>query len=437
MLASYTKLVQKILDCAKEHAKNLNSNFVGTEDVLYSICHIKEGVANNILLDYGIKLENINKYFNTSTSQESLEEIFFSPKLDDVLDKAKQIANELNIKQIGSELLLFSIVKQDNNLATNILKKEMDDFQGFFSSLSKTISTLEESNEDGSYINQFGRNLNELAMTGKIENVIKYAKHGFAEHRILDDIDTFNKDCIAWLNRTANAEEHGTTKKVPAEVFEVEKDHLIPVPAYSFAKPSDDNITYHVRKDNTVLYKSNRYRVPVGTYSKGKLVYVILQDEMISIIDADTGVLYAQHPLCTGKGELIGDSSRKYRDKSKSILELEASTIELFKDSEGIRNYLDVIHVEKRRYYRDQLGVIRSLFTEWDSDLINKALKYCLEHKLYSAGELSSAVSYMASLELENKDISIPDKNTQLPAKYMGNGPQIRSLSEYEEAMGR
>ena len=272
---------------------------------------------------------------------------------------------------------------------------------------------------------------------GKIENVIKYAKHGFAEHRVFDDIDTFNKDCIAWLNRTANAEEHGTTKKVPAEVFEAEKEHLIPVPVYSFAKPSADNITYHVRKDNTVLYKSNRYRVPVGTYSKGKLVYVVLQDETISIIDADTGVLYAQHPLCTGKGELIGDSSRKYRDKSKSILELEESTIELFKDSELIRNFLNVIHIEKRRYYRDQLGVIRSLFTEWDSDLINKALTYCLEHELYSAGELSSAVSYMASLELENKDISIPDKNTQLPAKYIGNGPQIRSLSEYEEAMRR
>lgn len=45
---------------------------------------------------------------------------------------------------------------------------------------------------------------------GKIEAVIKYAKHGFAEHRILDDIDDFNRDCIAWLERTGNADEHGT-----------------------------------------------------------------------------------------------------------------------------------------------------------------------------------------------------------------------------------
>lgn len=27
---------------------------------------------------------------------------------------------------------------------------------------------------------------------GKVENVVKYAKHGFAEHRILRDIDRFS-----------------------------------------------------------------------------------------------------------------------------------------------------------------------------------------------------------------------------------------------------
>ena len=73
---------------------------------------------------------------------------------------------------------------------------------------------------------------------GRIEAVIKYAKHGYAEHRVLDDIDDFNCDCIAWLERTGNAEEHGTTKKIPAEVFAIEKEYLIPVSEYSFAKPA-------------------------------------------------------------------------------------------------------------------------------------------------------------------------------------------------------
>lgn len=59
--------------------------------------------------------------------------------------------------------------------------------------------------------------------------------------------------CKKCLQKTA--EEHGTTKKIPAEVFAIEKDYLIPVSEYSFAKPSDDSISYQVRKDNVVLYK--------------------------------------------------------------------------------------------------------------------------------------------------------------------------------------
>ena len=48
---------------------------------------------------------------------------------------------------------------------------------------------------------------------GRIENVVKYLKHGFAEHRIFKDTDNFNEDCIAWLERTGNAKIHETTKR--------------------------------------------------------------------------------------------------------------------------------------------------------------------------------------------------------------------------------
>ena len=274
---------------------------------------------------------------------------------------------------------------------------------------------------------------------GRIEAVIKYAKHGYAEHRILDDIDEFNRGCISWLERTGNAEEHGTTKKIPAEVFAVEKEHLIPVSEYSFAKPADDSITYQVRKDNVVLYKSNRYRVPKGTYKKGAniRVFMVVEGEYVSIVDAETGVLYAKHLLSTGKGELVGESSRAGREKGKTILELEACVRSLLGDCGGKTDpYLSRIHRDKRRYYRDQLGVIRNLFDEWDSVLVQKALVYCTEQELYSAGELSSATAYMSLLE-EEKQNTEGKRAVRLPKKYRGGSPQIRDLSIYEEAMER
>ena len=272
---------------------------------------------------------------------------------------------------------------------------------------------------------------------GRIEAVIKYAKHGFAEHRTLGEIEDFNRDCIAWLERTGNAEEHGTTKKIPAEVFAIEKEYLIPVSEYNFVKPTESSITYQVRKDNLVLYKSNRYRVPKGTYKPGKRVYMIVEGDMVSIVDSETGVLYAKHTLCNGKGELIGDSSRSGRDKSKTILELEAIVKSLLGECEGKTDpFLSRIHREKTRYYRDQLGVIRNLFDEWDAGLIQKALAYCTEQELYSAGELSSATVYMSLLE-EEKQKKANERVVRLPEKYRGGSPPVRDLGIYEEAMER
>ena len=265
---------------------------------------------------------------------------------------------------------------------------------------------------------------------GRIEAVIKYAKNGFAKHRIFVDDDSFNKECIVWLERT------GTTKKIPAEVFAIEEEHLIPVSEYSFSKPSDPSITYSVRKDNVVLYKSNRYRVPLGTYKKGKQVHVIREAGDILIIDAVTGVLYARHPFCRGKGELIGESSRAHRDKSKTILEQEETVKKLFDHCDGIDGFLSAIHKEKRRYYRDQLGVIRYLFTEWDAELIKQALVYCIDHELYSAGDLKSACCYLSSVEHE-KEHAASRGSVPLPEKYRGGSPPIRDLREYERAMER
>ena len=266
---------------------------------------------------------------------------------------------------------------------------------------------------------------------GRIERVVGYFKNSYAKHRKLDTIEGFNEDFIAWLERTGNAKEHGTTKKIPAEVFAIEKEHLIPVSEYSFVKPSQTRIPYQVRKDNTVLYKSNRYRVPIGTYKKGAKVYLTHDGDDLLITDTESGVLYARHPFCHGKGELIGESFRKNRDKSKTLLELEASVLELFDNKEDAGKFLERIHAEKARYYRDQLGVITSLFTEWKPDIMGKALSYCIEHELISASELSSAAAYVASLETER---NWPAPAPQIPEKYRGTGPEVRDLGEYERA---
>lgn len=307
------------------------------------------------------------------------------------------------------------------------------------------ILAVSENNGDIIYTDGFQNFLNEMKFNvflchgydpeskGRVENVVKYVKHGFAKHRVVRDINTFNEDCISWLKRTGNAELHGTTKKIPAEVFAIEKEYLQPVPTYSFTAATNNNITYQVRKDNIVLYKGNRYRVPKGTYSPGKCVFMVIdEEENISITDAITGEIYVVHPLCFSKGKLIGSKNRS-TEKSEKITELENKLFILFDDHSLLAPFLNRIHSEKARYYRDQLNVIKKLFDEWKLDLIIKGLEYCTNRELYSAGDLKSSIIY---LNESNKDKSVSKiSESMLPSKYRGGNPEVRDLSEYENAM--
>ena len=276
---------------------------------------------------------------------------------------------------------------------------------------------------------------NDPESKGPVENVVKFAKHGFAEHRIFTDIESFNDDCIAWLRRTANHDMHGTTRQRPDEVFALEKEYLVPVSEYSFTAADEDSIDYPVRKDNIVLYQGNRYRVPVGTYHQGVRVYMTINEETdeVSVTDTVTGEVYATHPLCHEKGKLVGRSERSERDKSKTVTEQEEALKELFDNDELVGPFLDHIHQEKPRYYRDQLGVIKKLFEEWNREDILKGLKYCSEKELYSANELKSSIIYLTQEKIDN--VKVKKDSTALPDKYRGDKPDIRSLSAYEDAM--
>ena len=270
---------------------------------------------------------------------------------------------------------------------------------------------------------------------GRIESVIKYAKYGFAEHRIFYDVNSFNEDCLAWLERTGNRKVHETIKKIPAEVFALEKEYLKPVSEYSFVKPVNESIAHLVRKDNVVLYKSNRYRVPKGTYSKGKKVYIIPDGDTISIVDVLTSEIYATYPLNTGKGELIGPSSRSSRDMSQSLNDLETSVRDIF-NSELVYGFLTQIHKHKTRYYRDQLLEIKKLSKNWDEDTIVQAVDYCYERELFSVAELKSAIYYLSKFKEDSTKVSSAGVVT-LPEKYRGGAPPIRELNIYETVMER
>lgn len=262
---------------------------------------------------------------------------------------------------------------------------------------------------------------------GKVESVVKYVKGNFLPNRFFMDIDILNCSFAHWLTRTGNAKVHGTTKKVPAEVFELERAHLRPILTAMEIAP-DISIFRKVRKDNTILFESNRYSVPLGTYNKEKEVSIEVTDGRLIISQIFGDYVIAEHPICSGKGKLIKNNNHG-RNRQQGIDELLTA---LSKELNGLCDeFLQEIRRRKGRYVRDQFGLIAKLINENGILPVIAGITYCQELELWSATDVKDALVYLKKQDSQEQAISIE------PLKLLTNPAtgtvitQKRSINAY------
>lgn len=270
---------------------------------------------------------------------------------------------------------------------------------------------------------------------GRIETVVKYVKHNFARHRIFTNIDRLNEDCKAWLGRTGNANVHHTTKKIPAEVFALEKQHLRPV--QEKIKPLTPSITRTVHKDNTVWFEGNRYSVPLGTYDgtdKEVGIRIGSKSQMI-ICDLDTGEVIAEHELCMQKGQLIQKRNHT-RDRTKGVEAYLESVASQFPDVKRAREYLEGIYTKKSRYIRDQLQLIQGKLGQAEPSAAQQALEYCMKYKLYAATDFIDALKHFSKRQEPSLSdrMQIKSLTTAAADKWKAK-PQIRDVAVYQRIL--
>ena len=258
---------------------------------------------------------------------------------------------------------------------------------------------------------------------GKVENAVKYVKNNFLEHRLYPgDIDTLNLQALSWLDRTANGKVHGTTKKIPKDVWRQEREHLQGLPANVML--DKDSPQRAVRKDNTIIYRSNRYSLPLGTYNNHKEVQIETKENKL-IISTTTGVFICEHKVSPGRGELIKNTDHK-RDKEKSIDELEQKLSDGFEEGDSI--FIKRIRKEKPRYVRDQLNLLIKMFSDYGKEQVKEAIECCTTAGLFSA-------TYVRDY-LEHKDAVTKTVAKEMPVVPVDNpkyhiNTQKRSIEEY------
>jgi len=131
---------------------------------------------------------------------------------------------------------------------------------------------------------------------GKVESGIKYVKGNFFSGRYFKDEDDLKVRLEKW-NKRINTRIHGTTRKVPQEVFEKEeKAQLLPLPQEEFALAKVG--TRKVYHDCHIYLDYNYYSVPFSYV--GKEVEINLTEKLLRI--SYQGKEIATHPRLSGRG---------------------------------------------------------------------------------------------------------------------------------------
>ncbi len=275
---------------------------------------------------------------------------------------------------------------------------------------------------------------------GKVENAVKYVKCNFGRGRMYTNLAKWNEACLAWLMRTGNGKMHHSIKKIPAEVYALEKQHLQPVSHVERAETAL-SITRDVRKDNTINYLSNRYSLPLGTFDgTDKKVFLLLNevDELV-LYDSQTRLEITRHDRCYEKGKLIKSRSHG-RDRTKGIAAYIEHAAGLCPDPLAATLYLNEVHKVKPRYMRDQLQIIvKQLGTAVATD-VAEAFAYCMKNHLYGAKYFTDAVVHFEKYRQSSAAINM------LPTEPAVEPPQrskealniqvpIRDMRVYQQVM--
>ncbi len=228
---------------------------------------------------------------------------------------------------------------------------------------------------------------------GMVESCVKFVKYNFAKNRYFYDIDSWSKDCESWLIRTGNGKIHSETKKIPAEVFALEKKYLKPVISLITQAAITDMITTPVRKNNTIRYKSSRYSVPIGTYTRCQQVSLKEVNEHIEIYDSSEQLI-ARHEIASSPGEMVVNNNHA-RDTSESISKLMEEAKVALGGTPLAEAFLTAVHKKRKRYIRDQLNLIITITKKYDREVIRLSILACKESNVDSANDFRDFAEHL------------------------------------------
>src|SRR6187549_1021179 len=190
MFERFTDRARRVVVLAQEEARGLNHNYIGTEHILLGLIHEGEGVASKALESLGISLEAVREQVQEiigQGQQAPTGHIPFTPRAKKVLELSLREALQLGHNYIGTEHILLGLIREGEGVAAQVLVKVGADLSRVRQQVIQLLSgyagakegapqgggTATETAPSGSLVlDQFGRNLTQLARDKKLDPVI-------------------------------------------------------------------------------------------------------------------------------------------------------------------------------------------------------------------------------------------------------------------------
>ena len=189
MFERFTERARKVVVKAQDEARFLKQNYIGTEHILLGLIDEKEGIAAKVFQELDIAFDSIRaaiKDVVTEGSSESYEHIPFTPRAKKVLELSLREALQMGHNYIGTEHILLGLLREGEGVAARVLNslgitlsnvkekvKEILNRQSLYAdSDSKTSQSSSMPKRTLKMLNQFGRELTQLAKDGKLDPVI-------------------------------------------------------------------------------------------------------------------------------------------------------------------------------------------------------------------------------------------------------------------------
>ena len=217
---------------------------------------------------------------------------------------------------------------------------------------------------------------------GKVEAGVKYVKQDGLYGEAFSSWLGVREQVYQWVEQVANRRVHGTTRRVPREMFAereqgVLKPYLTPTET---PLGEEANEIRRVDKTSLISYQGTKYSVPM-TYQCGQ-VQVRAEEGRLVVLDPRSNERVAEHALCPERGMIVKNNNH-YRDQSQTIADREAQVAKVAGPELGPR-ICAVLRATSPHIYKDQLAGFLKVMAPYAnrSDLADPLERLCSRCRL-------------------------------------------------------